>query len=338
MIKKSYKFMAIILVLTMVLSILSGCAKSEDPAPVDGDNDSSEVTGLDGDKDFQISFGGSAPGGVFYYMIGVLANLVTEQVDKLNVTNVSTGAAKANAIGVGQGELHMGLTYGALAYELWNGTGVFEGQSEIGKNVQGVAKAYSSPHYFVALEGSGIESISDLEGKTVSVGPPGSGAAYNSELILDALDIGYNSVALAFADSSAALKEGRINAFGQSGAPSGAVAELSETENIVIIPFTDAEMDKLEDASQFYARNTLPKDTYKGMTEDVQMPFFDVYWVTNKDVPNDVVEAMTRTAFENKIKLTDGHILWDQLEEDTETFEKLGPKVHEGAKKYFEAN
>lgn len=345
MFTKKTRIIALSLVFVLVIGILAGCTKTPAPAAPATPAEPSTPAETPAEpaaprKIFQVGFGGSAPGGVYYYMIGVLSNLLSEALPFVNITNVSTGASVANAIGVAKGELHMGLTYGSLVYEIWNAVDTFEGQGEVGKNVRGVAKAYASPHYFVALAGSGIETISDLAGKTVSVGPPGSGAQYNSDLILEALEIDVKREYLAFADAAYAIKEGRIQAFGQSGAPSGAITELAETENIIIIPFSDAEMDKLEAASQFYYRDKLSKDVYKGMTEDVQMPFFSVYWIVNKDVPDEVVYDMTKAAFDPamKDKLTEGYILWRELEEDSETFEKLGPEIHPGAKKFFDEN
>jgi len=349
MFNKKFRMIALFLIVLLSLSAFSGCAPKPaettaapaetTAAPAETTAAPAETTAASGEV-FQVAFGGSSPGGVYYYMIGVLANLLSEQLPGINVTNVSTGASVANAIGVAKGELHAGLTYGSLVYEIWNGVDTFEGQADIGKNVRGVAKAYASPHYFVALRSSGIKTISDLEGKTISVGPPGSGAQYNSDIILDALGLNVEKEYLAFADATYAIKEGRIDAFGQSGAPSGAITELCETEDVIVIPFSDAEMDKLEAASQFYYRDNLPQDVYKGMTEPVQMPYFSVYWIVNKDVPDDVVYQMTKTAFqpENMAALKDGYILWEELQEDSETFEALGPEIHPGAKKFFDEN
>lgn len=339
MMVKRTKIIAMLLVLIMTLGILGGCAPKKpteviNKEPIEEPTEKSDETPR---KVFQVGFGGSAPGGVYYYLVGVMSNLLSRELEYVNVTNVSTGASVANAIGVAKGELHMGLTYGSLVYEIWNGIDTFKDQGDVGKNVRGVAKAYSSPHYFVALKGSGIESASDLAGKKVSVGPPGSGAQYNSDLILDALGLEVKKEHLAFADAAYAIKEGRIDAFGQSGAPSGAITELAETEDIVIIPFTDTEMDTLESASKFYYRDKLSKDVYKGMTEDVQMPFFSVYWIVNKDVPDEVVYDMVKESFkpETMAALEDGYVLWREMKEDSKTFEALGPEIHPGAKKFF---
>ena len=89
----------------------------------------------------QISFGGSAPGGVYFYMIGVLAPFLNEKIPTINVTNVSTAASVANATGVAQGELDFGLTYGSLVWEIWNAKGTYEGKGDLGKTVTEIGRA-----------------------------------------------------------------------------------------------------------------------------------------------------------------------------------------------------
>ncbi|MFZ5945437.1 MAG: TAXI family TRAP transporter solute-binding subunit [Bacillota bacterium] len=288
----------------------------------------------------QISFGGSAPGGVYYYMVGVMAPLLNEKIPSINVTNVSTAASVANATGVAKGELDFGLTYGSLVWEIWNAKGTYEGKGDLGKTVTGLVKAYESPHYFVVLKGSGIKSIKDLAGKKVAVGPAGSGAQYNSDLIFKALNIDAQQEFLSFADAAYALKEKRVAAVGQSGAPSGAVTELAETADIEILEFSNEEMDVLEKVMPFYHRANLPKETYKGMTKDVQMPYFSVYWIANKNVPADVVEKVMEVALDpaNRPKLVEGYKLWAEMTPDSKNFESLGAPIHPGAKAYFEKN
>ena len=49
---------------------------------------------------------------------------------------------------------------------------------------------YPSVFHVVSLGGSDVRSINDLNGHTVSIGAPGSGTTFMSELVLDALGIG----------------------------------------------------------------------------------------------------------------------------------------------------
>lgn len=336
------KFLGLTFILGLLV-ILVGCASTnESTGNTSGQNsDSNESVSEDKDsgKDVQISFGGSAPGGVYFYMIGVLANLLSEELPGINVTNVSTGASVANVIGISTGELHFGLTYGSLIKEAWNGTDTFEDQGEL-QMIRGIAKAYESPHYFVAMKDSGITSLADLKGKRVSVGPPGSGAQYNTDIILNILGIDVEREYLSFADAGTALKEGRVDAFGQSGAPSGAVTELAETSDIVIIPFSDEEMKQLEEETGFYTTGQLKANTYKGIDQEVQMPVFTVYWIAHKDVDDEIVEKIMEVSMdENHRKtLVDGYPLWSELTPDIENFEKLGVPFHQGAVNYYEKN
>ncbi|MBT2661648.1 TAXI family TRAP transporter solute-binding subunit [Bacillus sp. ISL-45] len=335
------KYSGLLLILVLIFSaLLMGCAATNQSSGNSNESASENDKGnKNTGKDVQISFGGSAPGGVYFYMVGVLANLLSEELPGINVTNVSTGASVANVIGIANGELDFGLTYGSLIKEAWNGTDTFKDQGEQ-KMIRGIAKAYESPHYFVAMKDSGITSMADLKGKKVSVGPPGSGAQYNTDIILNILGIDVKREFLSFADAGTALKEGRIDAFGQSGAPSGAVTELAETSDIVIIPFSDEEMDQLEKETGFYTTGQLKANTYKGIDQEIQMPMFTVYWIAHKDVDDETVEKILEVAMDenNRKTLVDGYPLWSELTPDIENFEKLGVPFHPGAVNYYNKN
>lgn len=339
--RKYFGFMIIFAMITSVL--LVGCTSSNESSGNTTDKGSSQNENASNSdkpgKDIQISFGGSAPGGVYFYMIGVLSSLLSEQISGVNVTNVSTGASVANVLGISSGELDFGFTYGSLIKEAWNGTDTFKDQGEL-QMIRGVAKAYESPHYFVVMKDSGITSMEDLKGKRISVGPPGSGAQYNSDIILNSLGIDVKSEYLSFSDAGTALKEGRIDAFGQSGAPSGAVTELAETSEIIIIPFSDEEMKKLEEDTGFYATGYLKQGVYKGVDQDVQMPVFTVYWIAHEDVDDEIVEKILEVTMDEKNRqtLVDGYPLWSELTPDIENFEKLGVPFHPGSLKYYEKN
>lgn len=286
----------------------------------------------------EIAFGGSSPGGVFYYMVGVLSTMITDQVPQVNMTNVATGASVDNALKIMQSELDFGLSHASHTWQAYHGEGRFDGIRG-SDNLKGIAYAYESPHYFVTLERTGIKTMEDLTGKRVSMGQPGSGAQFNSDLIIDILGYEMNREYLQFADAGRALRDGRIDAFGQSGAPSGAVSELAETENVVIIPFTKEEMETLLTEVSFYHENTMPKDTYRGMEEAALVPHFAVYWNGHKDVPDEIIYAILQTVFDpdNFRVLGEDHVLWRQLEHGVERYNVLnGPPMHPGALKFYE--
>ena len=284
-----------------------------------------------------INLGGSSPGGVFYYVFGVLATLLTEKMPDVIATNVATGASVDNLKRLMKGELDFGISHASNIWESLNGEGSFVGQ----KNTQlrAIGKVYGSAHYFVALKKSGIKSMSDLNGKKVAIGTAGSGAAYNSELTFKALGLKVDTQYMAFADAGRDVKEGRIAALGQSGAPSGAVTELAETADIVVIPMTDAEIGKIV-ASQkapYFSKGYMDPSIYKGMTEPVPTFYVNIYWYAHERLSTEMVYNVLKTMYEptNRKYLEEGYSLWKEMEPSLVEMKALGIPLHPGAEKFY---
>jgi TRAP transporter TAXI family solute receptor len=290
-------------------------------------------------RDLQLSFGGSSTGGVLYYMSGAFANVVTPKLVGINVTNVTTGASVDNAIRIARGELDLAYTYASLAYEASHGIGTFEppALASIAQNIMGIARAYDSDFYFVVLKKSGIKKLSDLSGRTVSLGPPGSGTQYVADMVVDSFGIDCKREYRSFADTVEAMQDGHIDAVAQSGSPAGGVTELAETSEIEIIPFSDEEIAALKVRSPFFFADRMPAGRYRGVTQPVQVPHFRSYWIVNRDMDPDVLYKILEVTFQPEVlkELAAGHNNWNYVAEDTEGFEALGLKVHPGAKKYF---
>ena len=289
--------------------------------------------------DLQMSFGGSSSGGMMYYMAGAFADTITPLVDGVNITNVTSGAAVDNAIKTATGEFDLALTYGAIVYEAATGTGNFENNqyTDQAQNIKGIAKGYDSDFYFVSLAKSNITSLSDLNGKTVACGNAGSGTQYVADIVLDVFGIDCKREYISFSDGAAAMKEGRVDAVCQSGPPSGALTELAATDSIVIIPFTEEEIDQLVAAYPWFFSNYMSKDTYQGMTEDVLLPNFTVYVICNSNVPDDVMYKIMEAIYQPGVieTLGTGHKNWLQFVEDSEAFESLGLEIHPGVKSFY---
>lgn len=290
--------------------------------------------------DLQLSFGGSSTGGMLYYLAGGFTTVVSPLIDGVNITNVTTGASVDNAIRVARGELDFGFTYSSLVYEAGTGTGNFaeEPLKSMASNIMGVCKAYDSDFYIVVLADSDIYTVADLAGKTVSLGSPGSGTQYISDMVLDAFGIECERQYLSFDDTATAMKEGYIDAVSMCGSPASGVTELAETASIRIIPFSDEEIAKLQEVSPFFYADEMPAGRYNGMDEPVQVPFFHSYWIVNANMDEDVLYHILEVTFQEDTmeQLIAQHVNWADAAEDTATFESLGLKVHPGAKRYFE--
>ena len=264
-----------------------------------------------------IAFGGSNPGGVMYYMVGVAGTEISNQFPELNVTQVTTGGSTENAKRLIKGELDMGIVYGSHVYMGQNQEGPFENDPKADM-FRGVAKAYEGPTYFVTTADSDIETLEDLDGKTVALGPPGSGTVFNCSNILRALG------------------NGQIDAFCQSSAPAAAVTELAETQGVKIIPYSDEQMASITETYPFYHEGTMPEGMYAGVPA-TELPYTTVYWVAHERVPAETVQKILEFVYQPEVKqrLADGHRAWGQMEPDVENFVKLGAPMHPGAEAYY---
>lgn len=282
-----------------------------------------------------IAWGGSNPGGVMYYMVGVAGTELGKDLPDVNITQVTTGGSTENAKRLVKGELDMGIVYGSHVYMSLQQTGPFANDDK-GTMLRGVAMAYQGPTYFVTLEGNEITSLEDLVDKKVALGPPGSGTVFNCSNILGALGLleEIEPQMMTFGDAGRALANGQIDAFCQSSAPAAAVTELAETNDVIVISYSEDELAKISDTYPFYHTGTMPEATYNGVPA-TEMPYTTVYWVAHERVKEDVIKRMLAAAYEKQDALAAGHKAWAQMKPDTKNFLALGAPMHPGAETYY---
>ena len=116
---------------------------------------------------------------------------------------------------------------------------------------------------------SGINSVTDLAGKRVSLDEPGSGTYVDANLILEANGLSASDLtaeALKGGAASEALSNGKIDAFFVvAGYPTGSLVELASAADIKLVPISGAGADALTDKYGFFASSEIPAGTYEGV-------------------------------------------------------------------------
>ena len=284
-----------------------------------------------------ISWGGSTPGGMMYYLVGAASTIITRELPQYNITQVSTGGSTEICKRLLKGELDMGIVYGPHVYMAQHNQGPFKNDPK-GTMLRGVAKAYEGASYAVSLPDSGIKSMNDLIGKTVAMGPPGSGTVFNSTNVMRALGLldKIKPRMMSFADAGRAVANKQIDAFFQSSQPAGSVTELAETKGAFVIPFTDEELSKIVKMYPFYYKGIIKEGIYKGVPE-TGVPFLTVVWVAHERVPEQAMYDITKLVFQPNIKkqLGEAHKGWKQISPGTDKYTSLGSPVHPGAERYY---
>jgi uncharacterized protein len=198
---------------------------------------------------------------------------------------------------------------------------------------------YQESFQLVVRKGANIKTIADLKGKRVSLDEPGSGTLINARAILAAYGITEKEIKVENLKPNAAgekLKDNSLDAFFfVGGYPAGAIAELTATGGIDILPITGPEADKLIKDFNFYSADNIPADTYKGIGA-VKTLAVGAQWVTSAKQDATLVYNITRALWNDNTRkaLDSGHAKGKSIVSKN-AIAGAGIPIHPGAEKFY---
>ena len=309
------KLLAMILTLSMVLVLCACGAGSEGAAP------SNKLT---------FTTGGET--GTYYGYGSVIAQYVSSNTD-VSVTAVVGNGSQANVEDLDAGAVQMGFCQSDVMSYAYSGTNLFAESGAI-NSFSVVAALYMEQVQIVTMNPD-IKTVSDLKGKSVSVGARGSGVYFNALDVLGVYGLSLediNPVYQSFGDSAESLKDNKIDAaFIVAGAPTTAVTDLSTGGQVYLVSIDDEHVEKLIEKSPYYSAYTVPAATY-GMPEDCQTVAIGAVVLARNDVSEDAVYTFVSTVFENADKIQHGKSAELSLEFASSITDV---PYHAGAAKYF---
>lgn len=317
-----------------LILVLAACGSGDEDNNAGGDNDGDNAGG----EGAQIQLGTGSTGGTYYPLGQEIANILTDNVDVegFSVSAISTDASVDNLSRIGRGELELGMTVHVPAHEAIEGTGAFDGT--VIDNFGFIGHIYPEVMQVFTLESTGIESIADLKGKRVAIGPPGSGTQTLAKQILEAYGIGegdYTAFQEGFGDASKKLKDGQVDAsFGILGLPSSAVDELqAATGEVKLLEISGEELASLEETTG-YEEFEIPANSWEWLEEPVTTLSAYAILVGSTDlIDEDLGYEITKALFENAGDIT--HSQGQHITKDN-ALNGLGDlKLHPGAERYF---
>lgn len=275
-------------------------------------------------------------GGVYYPYGGTLAEIINQHVPNVSCTAEVTGASVENVRLVARKEVTFALSMNDTVYQAYTGEGKFEG-SQI-EDLRTVFQMYPHVYHIVTLEKYPVRSLADLKGKKVSVGAPGSGTEYKTNLILPLLGVSYDdfrTYRLSFAENATQLKDGIIDVgIWDVAPPTSSIIDLSTTHDIRFIPFTEEEVAKVVAAYPFYGRITLKGNTYRNQADEILSVSVWNSVVCHKDAAEELVYQVTKAVFENRNVLINTHRIAEYTTVEDSANNSPIP-IHPGALRYF---
>ena len=294
------------------------------------------TSGVAGAETKYLNFGSSSPGGIWYYIGGGLAPIWTRDIKGLNVVAEATAGDLENARRLGKGEVDISMNHSPTLKSLYYGTGDFK---EPHKNVRLVFAIYKSPVSICVLKKSDIKTLSDLAGKKIAMGPPGSGSGKSAKKLFEAIGL-WDKITpryIGYQDGATALKEGHVDCLFQNGAPAANVLSVEATHPIRLLGLTDKEAEQFLAKYPGYVIRDLAPKTYESIDYPVKIFWTVVFVDTNDSVEEKWIYEIVKDTFKEKEKGTFNkiHVLMKQIEPGIEPAKELGIPFHPGAVKYY---
>lgn len=288
-----------------------------------------------------ISIGTGGVTGVYYPTGGAICRLVNRnrKEHKIRCSVESTGGSVYNINTIKAGELDFGVAQSDWQYHAYNGTSKFKDAGAY-KDLRAVFSVHPEPFTVVARADAGIKSFSDLKGKRVNIGNPGSGQRGTMEVLMG--EMGWNKSAfklaseLKSAEQSQALCDNKIDAMIFTvGHPSGSIKEATTSCESVLVNVTGPAVDSLVKKNSFYRTATIPGGMYNGTPNDTKTFGVGATFVSSTKVPERVVYEVVKAVFENFDRFKKLHPAFRNLKEAEMIKDGLSAPLHAGAAKYY---
>ena len=285
---------------------------------------------------FGIATGGT--GGTYYPLGGMLAQVISNNSEiegkKLSATAETGNASVANAGLLGRGAIESAFVAADVLNAAYNGINQFKGKPVT--NIRALGALYPETVQLVAQPG--LKNFTDLKGRSISSGSPGSGQWQLLGDLLTAYGMKREDIKedySSFSQSAEKIKDGNLDAsLITAGSPTASIVELSNGHDVSIIPLTGEPVKKLQKSQPYYATAILPAGTYKGIDKDVETLAVRAIWATHADLSDDIAYAVTKALYENVETLAKVHVKGKEISLKT-ALESVSIPLHPGAERYY---
>jgi len=322
---KRWLFLSVVVLLTLAV----GCSQPADKETTDAKKKTTFVTIGTGDIT-----------GVYYPTGGAIAKIVNKKREeyRIRTTVEATIGSVYNVNAIMTGDLEFGIVQSDRQYQAINGMKEWDGDPQT--DLRAVFSIHPESVTLLAAVDADIKTISDLKGKRVNIGNPGSGQRGNAIDALEAAGINWQTdikaKSVEAAKAPGLLQDKKIDAFFYTvGHPSSAFKEATSghrpTRFVAI-----TETGELIRKFPYYAKSYIPAGLYPGAANEEDNPTFGVKatFCTSARMPDNVVYAITKEVFENFEEFKKLHPAYQVITKKS-MLEGLSAPLHPGAVRYY---
>lgn len=285
-----------------------------------------------------LSLGTAPPGGAFFVIGSALAEVLNEFGTGFGwtMTAEATSGSQENIRRLDSGELDFAMSNAAITYFA-------------GRGVEGWDKAYPvravmtlAPNValFISPAGSGVETIGDLRGKRVGVGPAGAGFEFFVGPLLAAHGLSYDDFRPLNATQAGAvdlIADGSAAAVFVGGAvPTPSITQASASQDIHFVRFDEGAKQQLIEEYLFFRPATIPANTYRGQTEPFEgLDVGSMHLITSANTSEELVYNVTKSLYEHRENVVERHAAGRAIN-PTNVVRDSGTDFHPGAIRFYQ--
>ncbi|MFN3820832.1 MAG: TAXI family TRAP transporter solute-binding subunit [bacterium] len=286
-----------------------------------------------------ITIGTGGMTGVYYPVGGAMAKLINDASHqyRLKATVQSTGGSVFNINAVLKKDMEFGIAQSDLIYQAYRGEGEWAGRPQ--GNLRLVFNLHNEVVTLVASDKSGIWNPTDMKGKRIAIGPPGSGMRSNA---IDALELAHLTLKdiqpedVKPTECAGMLQDGRIDAYFYTvGHPNGSIKEaVAGTSPVHFVPFPNIE--SLLAKKPYYTKGIIPIRHYSGASNTQDVPTFGVRaaLITHTDISPEVVYRLVEAVLTHWEEFRNLHPALEDLSLN-DLVSVVPAPFHPGALEYF---
>ena len=281
---------------------------------------------------------GTAGNGSLFHSAGVaLTQLWIEKFDGCMASAATTSGSKENLQMLATGEVNIGFIQSDILINSYNGVKEFEGKGV--SNLRILAPVTTNPYHLLTREGANINTIQDVKGKQVVVGPAGAGLFNQTNAVFNPFgitmdDIGVNN--LGQADGIEAMRNGLVDftiVVGQY--PFGVIVEALTNDSLRLIGMSEEEVNTILAANDWMTSSTIPANTYTGQTEALNTVAHNGFICVNADFPEEDAYNLVKAIFTNQDWLVNAFSSFDSwaFNNPGDAATETGVPLHPGAER-----
>lgn len=325
------RLLSLVLSAAMVLS-LAACGKQETP-PAQSDTSNSTPPA----QTYNYTWGACSSSSGYYALNVAVSDIINKNVDNVSVTVMETGGGAENLKFIHEGQVQFGQTSVPDIYLASKAMGAFEG-TEPNEEVRILLSLLPNVYYFVVSADSGIESISDLQGKKFSPGNTNSSSERLAYAILGALGVEPDWYYASTSEAVDAMKDRRIDGFMKSASSTAldsSIADVMTSIDVKILSFTAEEVATILEAYPYYSFRDIDGALFDQEGTITSMTSYYSYGVS-KDVPEDVAYNIVKALCENQSYLESAYAGLTGFDPAEITANHTSGYIHPGVIKYLE--